>query len=1128
MFSSNNDIKIVCKLENDDTNEIKISGIVGSVYDYNKVKITTLASNISIKDLFDFGSIVYFRDHTNNSIAYHKYDAGKYKHISDILGRDPCFEFSDQNKKYEYMTSNSQKIIIDPKSILTLDGKSIDVGTYRQLYIQKGSSINGPLGLIKNVDLYKSSGNHVLEKVGELPTIYPAFYIPKNELATLFHKDDNILYHKPITYFTLESKNGNQYGYFSDKNGNPTSTSLYNKISLDCTTLDLMQLANIEELAQKNLELEECHSAALNTAQIKGKAISEVVNRVKRQVEEGAKDEIVDGVKSKVTQDAAYQAAYQTAQSIISSDKSDVIGQAANLTYGSIIKNDNDRVIEKAALRIANEPSVSKAVAAELRRDPGNAKGPQGDRGPEGPKGTIGPAGPQGLAGQRGFQGQKGANAQEVATELVTKKASELGKAVIDADSNDQGKSLSTRITYWLKDLLKNDQDFQGNVADELLDRTNENSIVSEVAKRINKRSVEDRAVRKVTDKVDVQDVVEKVNPKDIGDKIDPEKFTQGVVDKLKPSEAKTIAEATVNAIKSPDSFGKYTEFSQKLAELLFNKSGMNPSEALAFLKEPKRISDWGLAKYLVLEAAKPENAADKDKFITGLLNRISLRSSNIDEIVKIITSGVKSLNQEQIESIISQINLSQNDQQEIIALLTDPNNTELIIKAFAEKYPEIDIESIIRNLQRSHVHRSFNVRGALKQTEEAIEKVEEDRQQAERANNLKIQDIESNIQSLRASPPQSGSLIQPGASKQEIDEAKKKAEEAAKKAENAQRSAEAARDSAEQSAQNAENSAKKSEVSAKESKNSAESAENTLHDIQQHRSNFDRESSGIIERASRVRRSTEELRDSTEESEGKAKEDQKWAENARNTAQDFANQAKNSAEVATSAKDSSISSMHDLAQRYSNLNKDKSDISKNSYRIKRSIETENANEETTQTLSMHDIRRLLEKETSGAVRIANQTRRETEGIKDLVELELQESAETRKNSKYFAENARKSAEKAAREGRGINKDIDEAIDKMGSIRETTQDFANQAGNSAVNSHDIFQDILQSRSNFDREKNDVISRTSRVRRSTEELRDSTEESTKKAVNVHKIGQKMLEMQLKVLQIKQKVHQKRLY
>jgi RNase P/RNase MRP subunit p29 len=82
---------------------------------------------------------------------------------------------------------------------------------------------------------------------------------------------------------------------------------------------------------------------------------------------------------------------------------------------------------------------------------------------------------------------------------------------------------------------------------------------------------------------------------------------------------------------------------------------------------------------------------------------------------------------------------------------------------------------------------------------------------------------------------------------------------------------------------------------------------------------------------------------------------------------------------------------MHDLAQRYSNLNKDKSDISRNAYRIKRSIETENENEETSQTLAMHDIHRLLEKEINGT---AGKIKKDTQNMLSLREEKIEKEIE--------------------------------------------------------------------------------------------------------------------------------------
>ncbi|MDD9331949.1 MAG: hypothetical protein PV340_05030 [Wolbachia sp.] len=67
-------------------------------------------------------------------------------------------------------------------------------------------------------------------------------------------------------------------------------------------------------------------------------------------------------------------------------------------------------------------------------------------------------------------------------------------------------------------------------------------------------------------------------------------------MDKLTAEEAKKIAGDTVNTIKSPNSFGKYAEFSHKLDELFFNQNNVSQSDANDFIR--RKASDLELAKY--------------------------------------------------------------------------------------------------------------------------------------------------------------------------------------------------------------------------------------------------------------------------------------------------------------------------------------------------------------------------------------------------------------------------------------------------------------------------------------------------------------------------------------------------
>ncbi|WP_341807796.1 collagen-like protein [Wolbachia endosymbiont (group E) of Neria commutata] len=488
------------------------------------------------------------------------------------------------NKRELTRPVGSSEIICDPRNILTKDGRLIDVEEYNygstNKFLKFVPSWSKEVKVVR-IDHIDGDDSTQDKQIGELPVVYPYFDAATSQIKFIGGgnvSDAAIKYVGADSgYFTIELKNGIQYGYFSDENGKPTSQSEYNKFPLpDIDPLQLTLPANIEELAQKNLELEECHSAALSTAQVKGKAISTVVNRVKRQVEE---DETFKGdIKDLLKGDQSF--------------KNSVRGEA----------------------------------------------------------GPAGPTGSQGVQGDRGFEGIPGATAEQVAKFLLTQKGNDLGKAVIDADSSNQHP-----LSSWLKNQLKGDQDFQENVADELLDRTNGNSIVSEVAKRMNKRSVEDRAVKKVTDKVDVQDVV---------DKVDQDKVIKELIEALGSNTTEAIIRNKIRGVRD-------TRFADKLVK---------------------------------------EVGSDKAKDIVS--DKITDPSLLIDKLLE----------------------KSSDLEQNVIAILTDPNNTGLIIKVFAEKYPEIDIESIIKNLQKPRAARDLNVRNSFKQGEEAAQQAEIAQKSAENA----------------------------------------------------------------------------------------------------------------------------------------------------------------------------------------------------------------------------------------------------------------------------------------------------------------------------------------------------------------------------------------------------------
>ncbi|MFP3022995.1 MAG: collagen-like protein [Wolbachia sp.] len=200
-----------------------------------------------------------------------------------------------------------------------------------------------------------------------------------------------------------------------------------------------------------------------------------------------------------------------------------------------------------------------------------------------GDKGDIGPKGADGLQGIKGEKGNT-PNAREIATELVTSKKAELGEAVLNAK----------------------------DIRDE--------NLATQVAGKIS------------------------FNTKEFVNKIDATKLTEGVVSKLSLEGAKKITEDTVNKIVSdatqknnpdPMAFQKYEKFAEKLAELVVDRSSMSEKDANTLIKD--RVSDWGLAKYLLLNSGlnKQTEALDtvkqeinKEKLIEHLLGYAELKGN--------------------------------------------------------------------------------------------------------------------------------------------------------------------------------------------------------------------------------------------------------------------------------------------------------------------------------------------------------------------------------------------------------------------------------------------------------------------------------------------------------------------
>ncbi|MDR2547930.1 MAG: collagen-like protein [Rickettsiales bacterium] len=152
---------------------------------------------------------------------------------------------------------------------------------------------------------------------------------------------------------------------------------------------------------------------------------------------------------------------------------------------------------------------------------------------------------------------------QKIASELVTEKKDELGRAVLNAtDSDDQ--NLATQVAG----------------------------------------------------KVRLQNFVN----------VDAENLTEEIANKLTKEEMKEIVRETVNTITSearqqhnpdPEAFKKYERFAERLAELLISKSEITKEQANDLVKS--KVSQWGLAKYLLLRSG----LKDRDKALEVTKERV-------------------------------------------------------------------------------------------------------------------------------------------------------------------------------------------------------------------------------------------------------------------------------------------------------------------------------------------------------------------------------------------------------------------------------------------------------------------------------------------------------------------------
>ncbi|MBA8770568.1 collagen-like protein [Wolbachia pipientis] len=248
-------------------------------------------------------------------------------------------------------------------------------------------------------------------------------------------------------------------------------------------------------------------------------------------------------------------------------------------------------------------------------------------------KGEPGPAGPRGERGESGTPGAKGdkgdaPSATEIATELVISQKAKLGEAVLDA-KDSSGKNLVTQVASTVVNL----------------------------------------------------------SPQDFVNKVDATKFTEGVVHKLSREEAKKIAEDTVDKIISdatqrnnPDlnAFKQYEKFAEKLAELLIDRSNISNTDANTLVKN--KVSDWGLAKYLLLHGGLKEQTEardmvkqkiNKEKLVEYLFEYTKLKG-NADQAKTIVEGIVNDFLNTKVDELGKAVLEAKDDQDKKI-LVNDP-----------------------------------------------------------------------------------------------------------------------------------------------------------------------------------------------------------------------------------------------------------------------------------------------------------------------------------------------------------------------------------------------------------------------------------------------------------------------
>lgn len=257
------------------------------------------------------------------------------------------------------------------------------------------------------------------------------------------------------------------------------------------------------------------------------------------------------------------------------------------------IKTLAEYVEQEMPRSIARDSDFQDTVAVALRSNPEAAKGPKGD---------------SGSVGQRGPAGRDGPTLSQVTTDLITNKATELGKAVINADSLNQQHPLSSKITYWVKDLLRRDQEFRNDVKGD----PGEDGIST---------SADDVSSTLIRDDTFIQKILlkEMIYPRQSGDRI-PRKLSDWVTYLLKQDDEfkrSVKGDTGPTGLRGPVGPRGNDADSSQVATKLLNSSNIDQLVNRVLIydlidpkdKQPKRLSEYVANKLVADKATELGNA---------------------------------------------------------------------------------------------------------------------------------------------------------------------------------------------------------------------------------------------------------------------------------------------------------------------------------------------------------------------------------------------------------------------------------------------------------------------------------------------------------------------------------------